>query len=293
MKSAMRIVLLACAVTAWGATAGAAWQVTIPEGGVGFKFGQTVIDGLKNVSPGAAYSDETGAGFVAAEGLSAAGGQWPDALSGTYVGNLSGKPYEFQAKVANGDYAVWVCAGPIIRAEMKDRHFLLKVNDKVITDETPGDEDFAGEKYIFRFLRCQYSEKPETFWANYIDRMYPSCIQEVKVTDGKLTLAAANHFISALIAVPAARKADLTRIVADIRKQRIEDFAKTFKAPTPAKPQKKDGDGGGRARPARDDGDRRCTFRGYGEVDTRSFGPDRSRRSVRAPDSWLFQELPL
>jgi hypothetical protein len=202
----------------------AAWQIDLPEGGVGFKFGNLVIPPLKNVLAATAYSDQTGFGLVAPQGVSHAGGQWPDPLTGSYIGNLTGKPYQFKAKIPNGEYLVWLAAGRIIRADAKDRHFLLKLNDKLLVDETPTDDEFAGDRYLYRFLWTQYSEKPHAVWLNYIDKMYPAEVHAVQVTQGTITVEAANHFLSALIVVPAARKAEFEKMVADIRLQRQGSF---------------------------------------------------------------------
>jgi hypothetical protein len=202
----------------------AAWQLDLPEGGVGFKFGNLVVPPLKNVLATTAYSDERGFGLLATGSVSHAGGPWPDPLTGTYVGNLTGKPYRFKASVPNGDYLVWLAAGKIIRGDAKDRHFLLTLNDKVIWDETPTDEEFAGDKYLYRFLWTQYSEKPHAVWLNYIERMYPAEVYSVRVTGGAITVEAANYFLSALIAVPAAGKADFEKMTAAIRQQRIAAF---------------------------------------------------------------------
>ena len=44
---------------------------------------------------------------------------------------------EFRARVPNGDYLVWLCAGPVIRKEYAARHFLLRANDEVLFDDLP------------------------------------------------------------------------------------------------------------------------------------------------------------
>jgi len=202
------------------------WNLKVPEGGVGFNFGPAAIQGLTNVSQQTVYNDQNGYGFVSSDGLSQHGGAWPDALSGRYV--TGAKAAEFRAKVPNGEYLVWLCAGKMIRANLKDRHFLLKLNDKVLCDDTPGDEDFASEKYLYRFMWTQYSERPHAMWEDYIDNMYASSVEKVTVNNGQISVSMDNHFLSALIAVPVNQKAALDTLLADIRGKRIEEFETAF-----------------------------------------------------------------
>jgi len=220
-----------------------AWKITLPEGALGFNFGNLIIPDLKNVMSKTVYTDEQGYGFVSVQGLSIGGGRWPDPLTGTYVGTLSGKPYEFRAKVPNGEYLVWISAGKIIRGDLKEHRFLLKLNDTVLCDETPTVEQLAGEKYLYRFLRTQYSEKPHGLWERYIDVMYPSATLSVKVTGGEISLTAANHFLGALIVMPAAKKAEFDELVATIRTKRMDEFEKACRIPAQSKPAKPEGAG--------------------------------------------------
>ncbi len=230
----------------------AEWKIDLPEGGVGFNFGNLVVPPLKNVFGTSAYSDQAGFGFVAARGLSHAGGQWPNPLTGTYVGNLTGKPYRFKARIADGEYLVWLATGKMVRADAQSRRFLLELNDRVLVDETPGDDEFGGDKYLYRFLWTQYSEKPHALWLNYIDKMYPAEIHNVQVTDGAITVEAANYFLSALIAVPITKKAAFEKMVDDIRRQRIRCFEQSLRSSgrkpgeppdLPARPERRPGDG--------------------------------------------------
>ena len=221
----------ACASSARGQ-----WKIDMPDGGVGVKFGNLIIPPLQNVQTTSVYSDQSGAGFVATENLVRAGGQWPDPLTGSYVGNLSGKPCQFKVKVPNGDWLVWLAAGRIIRADLKGRRYLLKINAQTVVDETPSDEEFGGEKYLYRFLATQYSEKPHALWQNYIDKMYPADVHTVTVSDGAITVETANYFLSALVAVPAAKKAEFQKMVAEIRDRRIATFEDGLRAA--GRPQK-------------------------------------------------------
>ena len=206
------------------------WKIDVPEGGAGLKFGNLIVRPLRNVQARSVYSEQSGAGFVAAEGISQAGGAWPDPLTGSFVGSLAGKPYRFKVNVPNGDWLVWLAAGKIIRADLKNHRYLLKINDQTIVDETPSDEQFGGDKYLYRFLWTQYSEKPHALWRNYIDKMYPADVYDVTVRDGAITVETANYFLSALVAVPAAKKADFQRMVAEIRDRRIATFEAGLRA---------------------------------------------------------------
>ena len=149
----------------------------------------------------------------------------------------------FRARVPDGDYLVWLCAGPVIRKEYADRHYLLRVNDEILFDETPAPYQYYSKKYLYRFLNTQYSEKPHALWSNYIDRMYPVHTPHIKVTNGTFTLTAANYFVSALVLVPASAKDDFDKFAETTRKLRIEAFEKTLRPLTAKKPQAKTGDG--------------------------------------------------
>lgn len=243
MSRLTAILIVAAVLAASTGTFAQTWKFTLPEGTLAFNFGNLVIPELKNVMSKTTYSDEQGYGWVSTEGLSLGGGKWPDPLTGTYVGTLSSKEFQFRAKVPDGDYLVWLSAGKVIRPDLKERRFLLKLNDKVLFDETPTDEELAGEQYLFRFMRTQYSEKPDGLWKRYIDVMYPSTTLALKVTGGEVRLSAANHFLSTLILVPAAKKAEFDALVADVTRKRIDSFEKSCPRPEQTKPEKPEGAG--------------------------------------------------
>ncbi len=241
MKNFIAALVLVAGLAGSGA-AHAEWKMSLPEGGAGFNFGNLIIPGLNTVTSQTVFNEKNGFGFTSGEGLVQGGGQWPDPLSGTFVyGN--NKEIEFHAKVPNGTYLVWLCAGKLIRADLQSRHYLLKLNGTALCDETPNDDALLGEKYLCRFLFTQYSNKPHALWENYIDKMYPSSVQTVTVTDGMLSLSAANHFLSAMIAVPAEKKADFDALLTAIHDKRLELFEKTLKDTRPKPPEKKPGDG--------------------------------------------------
>lgn len=224
MKRFRQLSAAACLIVVLSAAAQAAMKVELPEGAIGFHFGKFIVEDLKTIPVTQGYSDENGAGFVDVAGLQRAGGEWPDVLTGEYAGNLSGKEFTFKAKVPNGDYLVWLAAGKIIRTDLKERRYLLKLCDKSLCDETPTDEQFSSDKYLYRFMWTQYSQKPHAIWENYINVMYPATTHTVKVTDGTLTITAANHFLSAVILMPADKKEAFEKLTASIREDRIARF---------------------------------------------------------------------
>ena len=250
MFRTMRLNAALAAVLCVVAQVGAAeWNLKLPEGGVGYNFGNT-IPGLTGVTKAAVYSDPAGYGFVSSEGLTESSGTRPDSVGGKYV--LASAPAEFRAKVPNGDYWVWLCAGKLIKAELKeqkDRHFLLKLNDKVLYDDKPNDEDFASEKYLYRCMWTQYSERPHAMWEDFVEKSYESHIEKITVNNGHISVSFNNYFINALIAVPAGQKAGFDALIAEIRGKRMAEFEETVKSKqdpeflNAKKPAKHAGDG--------------------------------------------------
>ena len=146
----------------------------------------------------------------------------------------------------NGKYLAWLCAGPLIPAEFMraaSSEYLLTLNGETLFDEKPSFADYDSEKYIYRFLWTQYSERPHALWLDYIDRMYPVREEAVEVTDGTLSLTAKNFFVSALILVPASQQKDFERMAAKIRKTRVGMFETTLRVPPQTKPGASPDDG--------------------------------------------------
>jgi len=219
--------------------------VPLPAGAVAYKFGGAGVKapGFTTIAPDAAFPGSAGAGFVDPKKLSAGGEGWPDGLAGTFVLPPADGGLEFRARVPNGDYLVWLCAGPVIRKEYAARHFLLRANDEVLFDDLPPPSQYYSRKYLYRFLNTRYSEKPHALWTNYIDRMYPVHTPRVKVTDGVFTLEAENYFVSAVVLVPASAKDDFDKFAESARKLRVEAFEKTLRPLPDKKPQAQPGDG--------------------------------------------------
>ena len=106
--------------------------VPLPAGAVAFKFGSAGVKlpGFTTVAPDSVFPGSAAAGFVDPKNLSAGGEGWPDGLSGTFVQPPENGRLEFRARVPDGDYLVWLCAGPVIRTQYAARHFLLAPTTK-------------------------------------------------------------------------------------------------------------------------------------------------------------------
>jgi len=202
-----------------------------------------VVPGFSPVTASSVYSDEQGYGFVEGKNLAEGGTGWPDLLSGTYVmagvqkeGQTPGVPMIFKARVPNGKYLLWLAGGEILRSEAGGTDFTLKVNDKVLYQDKPDRPTYDSEKYLHRFLWTQYSERPHAVWLDYVDRMVPTWTTVMDIADGTLTISACNHFLSAVVLVPAAAEADFRRMTAKIQVTRMKAFEETMQPVTPKRP---------------------------------------------------------
>lgn len=221
------------------------FRVDLPRNAVAFDFGSpgAVVPGFVAVGAQSVYSDKQKFGFVQTKGLTQGGEGWPDRLTGTFVLGEDGQKVEFKAALPNGDYDVWLAAGKIMRPDLQNRNFLLQINNEVLCKEAPSLQEFCGEKYLYRFMNTQYSEKPHALWTNYIERMYPAHTGRVKVTDGVFTLSAVNHFLGGLILVPAGSESEFTGMTAALKEKRIEAFEKSYYEKPRPRPKAQDGDG--------------------------------------------------
>lgn len=207
-----------------------------------FDFGSgDATPGFTGIGPANRQAD-TG-GFVSTQGLASGGTGWPDRLSGTYVIAPHNQPFTFKAIVPNGKYLAWLCAGPVISAEQSDPHFLLKLNDKILHEDTPDFAAYDSENYLYRFLWTQYSQRPHALWLDYINRMFPVVTTPVEVSDGQVTLTACDYFVSSLVLVPADNEADFHRMAAKLQQSRMDAFEQTQFIPPHTPPQPKPGDG--------------------------------------------------
>ena len=220
---------------------GGRMKVDLPAGATAFLFGHRAAN-----LPGFAVAEKSGAdarGFTLTGNLENCGKHWPDPLTGDGIFDPAGGTITFEKTLPDGDYYVWLAAGMVIKSEIKNPHYLLKIGDETIVDDKPTAGDINGEKYLFRFLKTQYSERPNALFLDFIDRMYPVYEKKIKVTGGKLAIQAANHFLSTLIVLPSDREADFKKLAADIRTERIRAFYSTLSPDPQRKPAKKDGDG--------------------------------------------------
>ena len=209
-----------------------------------FQFGNagSGLPGFSTVTPETAFTPETGFGFTATGGLTEKSTGWPDLLAGTHVSAGRDKTMTFQTSLPNGEYRVWLCAGPIIPSAWTGADYLLKLNDRTLEADKPDFTRYDGEEYLYRFLWTQYSERPHAAWLDYIDRMYPTRVERVTVADGALTLTARDFFLSAMIVVPAGHDADVARMAAKIRQARLEAFEAALIPATAKKPVPQPGD---------------------------------------------------
>ena len=201
--------------------------VPLPTGASAFCFGKgKPMDGF-TATPAASPA------FVRKGDLADCGKSWPDPLTGNGVYSPSGKPFSFETALPDGDYRVWVAAGMVLRRDIGNPRFRLKVGGTTVLDDTPAAADLYGEKYFFRFLHTRYSERPNALWLDFIDRMYPVYEVNATVTGGKLAIEACGMQLSALIALPAKEEAAFAAMSNVIREERIRLFYASQKTHVP------------------------------------------------------------
>jgi hypothetical protein len=221
---------------------GGKMKIELPAGAKAFGFGNGARPNFAAVPAGTKYDDAKGFGFTSGN-VENCGKHWPDALTGDGVFDPRGGEFSVDVKLPDGEYCALLAAGMAINPAVKTPHFFLKIGAETICDEKPGEEVLNSEKYLFRFMNTQYSERENALFLDYIDRMYPVFEKKVKVENGKLTVSAANHFLAALIVLPAAQEAEFKKLAATIRAERIHIFYSGLRLEPQKKPQKKDGDG--------------------------------------------------
>jgi len=221
------------------------FRIELPKNAVAFDFGSpgAVVAGFTPVAADTAFAARQTYGFTQTKGLSQAGEGWPDRLTGTFVMGGDGQQLEFKASLANGEYDVWLAAGKILRPDLQKRNFRLQLNDQSLCDEAPSWQEFCSEKFLYRFMTTQYSQKPHALWTNYIDRMYPVHTTRIRVTDGSISLVAVNHFLGGLVLVPVEANAGFKALAAQLREKRIEAFEKSYYEKPRTLPKRQEGDG--------------------------------------------------
>ena len=219
-------------------------KIELPAGAKAFDFGDagTLVPGFTAVSAGAAFNAAKGFGIASGD-VRNCGKAWPDPLTGDGICSPSGAPYSFDLNLPDGEYRVWLSAGMAINPEIQNPHFLLKIGSEIVADEKPSPEELNGEKYLFRFMKTQYSERENALWLDFIDRMFPVYERSVKVSGGRLSIQAANFWLGAVIVLPADQAEAYGKMTANIRAERIRIFTGGLTLDAQKKPRKKDGDG--------------------------------------------------
>ena len=221
---------------------GGKMKVDVPAGARAFLFGHRAAALKDFIVAEKAGKDARGFELAGTE-IENCGKHWPDPLTGEGIESKGGQTITFSLDLPDGEYWAWLAAGLAIHPAVKNPHFLLKLGDQTILDESPSAEEVQGEKYIYRFMKTQYSERPNAVYLDFIDHMFPVYEKKVKVTGGKLTVEAANHYLAALIVLPADQEAAFKKMSADIRTERLRTYSSTVSLDPQKKPAKKDGDG--------------------------------------------------
>jgi hypothetical protein len=217
-------------------------DVKLPDGTKAFNFGAAPdMPGFPVVRATAAFDGARG--FSSRGDLKECGKRWPDPLAGNGVYSPSGHPYTFETALPDGDYLVWLIAGPVIRTDIPNPKYLLKVGDKVLFEDQPDTAALYGEKYIFRFMKAIYSQRPNALWQDFIGKMYPVHQAAVKVTGGKLIVEACNFELCAMAVLPAAQKQAFDEMARAIEQERLRVFTASLPASQPKPLAKAAGDG--------------------------------------------------
>lgn len=208
-------------------------KIDLPKGAVAFDFGEgsPLVGGFTEAGVIDVWADDKPYGFVDPEDLRAQGRDWPDPLTGDFVGPVidpdSGLPkpaaFEFRVKAPNGKYLVWLSAEHFPAPNL---HVDLNVNGTLAASTEMTGPVFYSEQGLFRFLNTDYSEKPGALWATFIKRMYPAVTLETEVAGGVFFVKGANMCIGALVLLPADRRAEFDRLVRDIEAERVRYFYK-------------------------------------------------------------------
>lgn len=216
--------------------------VELPAGAKAFCLGKAIETTGFAIVPSSAGFDGT-KGFSVKADLQDVGKRWPDPLTGTGVYSPTGQPFTFDLALPDGEYFVWLAAGQVLQPEIKNPHFLLKVANQTIIDTKPSLNELYSDKYMFRFMNTPYSQRENSQWLDFIDRMYPTHETKVNVTGGKLSIQACNYELSSLIVLPAKDPAAFAKLTAAIKAERIRIFYAQQLPFTPKGPARQAGDG--------------------------------------------------
>ena len=208
-------------------------KIDLPEGALAFDFGENspLVEGFTEASIIDVYSEEKGFGFVNPQKLCAEGRGWPDPLTGDYISGghrgdamaWSPASFEFKVKADDGQYLAWVGAGYYPYPNL---YTDLNVNGELLFNRDLSGKRFYSTRGYFRFLKTGYSEKPNALWENYVSRIFPAYTVETEVKDGALFVKGMNCFLSALILLPANRRAEFDKLTEQIATERARYFYK-------------------------------------------------------------------
>lgn len=210
-------------------------NVELPAAAKAYDFGAkgTVVNGFTAVGPG-----EPG---LSGKDVALAGKAWPDPLTGDGVQSIAG-PVQFDVEVPDGEYWVWLSAGKILDEKCK-LPYKLTVGDQTLCDESWTEQDFYGEKGLYRHLHTQYSNRPNALWLDYVLPVAPEQTVKAKATGGKLSVTASNHRLAALVVVPANEEAEFKKFCDQVRAQRMKVFYNALYFDPHEAPKKDEGDG--------------------------------------------------
>ena len=200
-------------------------KVRVPAGARAFDFGENspLVEGFTEASVIDGYAPDKPFGFVDPRDLRASGRDWPDPLTGDFVGPAPEKSagLEFRVRVPNGRYVAWVAAGFFPRPNV---YVDLNVNGRMVLSGEMTGERFYSRRWYFRFLDTLYSEKRNALWTSCVAKAYPAYVVETSVKDGEFYVKATNAFLGALVLMPADRRAELDALARRIRSERIRYF---------------------------------------------------------------------
>ena len=208
-------------------------KIALPKGAIAFDFGENspLVRGFTEVNLLDVYgSGGSTYGFVAPDDICAEGRDWPDALTGDYVGgghDASGAwregSFEFRADVPNGNYLVWVNAAFFPYPNL---YVDANVNGKILFSGELDADTLYTRRWYYRFFDAAYSEKPHSLWERYVATISPGHVLETEVSDGTFFFKGANSTIGACVLVPVKERKAFDEMVAQIRRERIRYFYK-------------------------------------------------------------------
>jgi hypothetical protein len=205
--------------------AGRQLQVHLPANAKAFDFGPKALTtpGFQAVAAG----DPRLKGHVINTGTT-----WPETLTGAGVQADLDESFSFETLLPDGEYCVWLSARKVMTEQT--RQFKLSAGSQKLCDETLTDAEFYGEKGIFRHLWTQYSQRPNALWLDFVETVNPAWKTKVTVTGGKLSLAATNFHLGAMIVMPAADEKAFATAIDELNQARINlFFSGLWVAPTP------------------------------------------------------------